>query len=781
MQNPEALSAVARQLKLEAQSHETAKATLASRTRKAEDRAYGSATIYGKKALDAALPVVSEYMAKRYGEITSGRSGQAGRDYAGAVKVIQTLGSEVTALITLKSILDELSQTKFDKDTFRYIRVCSRIGANLQTEARLKFYQESNPELYGRTEHFFHKGSGTRQKATVLTRRFNKEGYEWQRWPQDLMVSIGAWCLRMVAEPTGWVTTEKVPYKGKKEHHVVRLTNEFLGLRDSILERAMELAYNPWPMVCQPVPWTTDPDHKGGYLTADARQQDLVRRGGKVQQGHLPVEAINRLQNVPYRINSKILEVAKELAACRMSIGDFHQDEAKVVHNYLTEDSSEEEIKQYKWARRAAEDWNSRLFQRNWRTSEALKVAEIFKEETFWVPFNFDYRGRMYPLTITITPQGTDFDKALLYFAEEGPVNEWWLAFHLATTYGMDKAESEARVAWVRDNTDTIAMIASDPAGSTHLWEDASEPWSFLAACIEYNACVLEASKATSGLPCGIDATCSGMQHLSALTGDSSTAREVNVIPTPKPSDAYRTVAEAALRDIPSKWHEHMDRKITKRTVMTLPYGVSWGSARDYIRDAFNDKGIDLGPDLKVITKAVYDMAVPEVFPGPIRVMEWLKKAASKILETREVIEWITPSGFHVYQDQRKPNWKIVNTKLLGVGRLQNSCWMGPGEVDKRGHIKSLPPNFIHSLDASLMHFTASDWDRPISMIHDCVLGRSCDMDDLGATVRTHFVEMYKGLPLHDFAAQIGVEIPDGIYLGDLDLDDVLKSEYFFC
>ena len=59
----------------------------------------------------------------------------------------------------------------------------------------------------------------------------------------------------------------------------------------------------------------------------------------------------------------------------------------------------------------------------------------------FWMPASFDYRGRVYFQNTALNPQGTDFDKALLYFAEEGPVNEYWLAFHVATTYGQRQGD----------------------------------------------------------------------------------------------------------------------------------------------------------------------------------------------------------------------------------------------------------------------------------------------------------------------------------------------------
>jgi DNA-directed RNA polymerase len=779
MHKPEDVGAIARQLTIEAEALTKGQQMLQDRTTRAEERKYASSTIYGKKALSAALPGVSELIRKRIGEITMGRAGQS---YAALAKTVKDMDPEVIAVLTLKSVLDVLGTIDFKDDVFRYSRVCDRIGQAIQTEARLSHYKEENPDLYGRVEHFFHKGAGTRQKETVMKLRFRREGFEWDTWSRSMVFEVGAWAFRMAAEATGWFTTTKVKTGKARLAHVVVLTSEFLGLRDAVMQRAMELASCSWPMVCKPVRWTEDPHHRGGYLTAEAHGHSLVRRGCYAMQGSLPVETINRLQEVAYRINPVILATAQEFKKLRRSIGDFHQESAREVPNWLGDDPSEEDKLRYKRARREAEDFNSRLGQHNWRTTEALSTAERFAvEERFYIPWNFDYRGRMYPLTTTITPQGTDFDKSLLLFADPGPINEWWLAFQVATTYGLDKATLEDRVTWTRDNLDLISLVAEDPTGSLNLWESAEEPWSFLAACVEYHQCCIACTKTASDLPIGVDATCSGLQHLSALTGDPSTAAEVNVLPTPKPADAYRTVAQKSTPFVPAQYREHMDRKITKRTVMTLPYGLERHSARGYIRSAFKDKGILCDQDLTEITKAIYDTGMPETFPGPIRVMKWLKETARSVIADAEQIRWTTPSGFVVTQDQRKPTFKIVNTKIMGVGRMQNRCYQGPGAVDKDGHAKALPPNLIHSLDASLLHFMFSEWDRPFTCIHDCILGRSCDMDDMQRDIRLHFVEMYKGMPLQDFADQLGVEVPPGIYIGNLDLDQTNDSLYFFC
>ena len=90
--------------------------------------------------------------------------------------------------------------------------------------------------------------------------------------------------------------------------------------------------------------------------------------------------------------------------------------------------------------------------------------------------------------TAYLTPQDTDFGKSLIRFADESFVNEEaeeWLAFQVATTFGLDKAPMDERIQWVRDNHDLITKVAVDPIGNLPEWEVVEEPWQFMAACHE--------------------------------------------------------------------------------------------------------------------------------------------------------------------------------------------------------------------------------------------------------------------------------------------------------
>ena len=89
-------------------------------------------------------------------------------------------------------------------------------------------------------------------------------------------------------------------------------------------------------------------------------------------------------------------------------------------------------------------------------------VARFKDRDKFYIPWSFDYRGRAYPIPAFLTPQDTDFGKSLLMFADGSymtPEAEDWLAFQVATTYGLDKAPMAERLEWVKNNTHLISCV----------------------------------------------------------------------------------------------------------------------------------------------------------------------------------------------------------------------------------------------------------------------------------------------------------------------------------
>ena len=161
------------------------------------------------------------------------------------------------------------------------------------------------------------------------------------------------------------------------------------------------------------------------------------------------------------------------------------------------------------------------------------------------------------------------------------------------------------------------------------------------------------------------------MQILAGLARDESTARYVNVLPSEKPQDAYRAVAELALPDVPQWLQEYVDRTVAKRLVMTIPYSAKFKSNWGYVKEALEDKGLTVEKEDVTATTHALRNAVFQLFPGPTEVMTWIEKEiALKIKEGATQIEWTTPSGFHVVQKFMKPQVERLDLQVMGRVRM---------------------------------------------------------------------------------------------------------------
>lgn len=771
------------QIKLEREQIRQGLKLLHDNTRKLEDKSYASASIYGVVSIDQLLPLVVKRIQDSHARI---RQGSAGVAFAEIKRYLQDLEAEAAATISLKVAFDKIFSTTPGDNAVT--KVVEAIGKAIENECMMRFYERNVPGLFKVIkDNYWHRSSGTQQKVRNIITLMNRYDIDhWTCWGSVNNVKLGGWLLDCICEESGYFE-KYVEYRGRRRKTHVVPTATFFENKDRIMSEAELFSPLAWPMLIEPNNWTTDGNHGGYLLNEVMRGHDMVRRGNPTSiQGENPVAFLNRIQKVAYTLNPFIVTVAETLMERQIEVGKF----IPIVEIPLPPkppDIAENSVARKDYRRRAAEvcNINAQAFKKSCRTRMTINAVEKFKnKDKFFIPWSFDYRGRVYPIPAFLTPQDTDFGKSLLKFYETSfitPDAEQWLAFQVATTYGLDKATMEERQEWVHNNQDLITRIAEDPITYRPDWETASEPWTFLAACDEYYHCIIKCDRHHTSLPVAVDATCSGLQILAGLARDASTAKLVNVVPSEKPQDAYKVIAEQAKPHVPVHLQQHMDRKTTKRTVMTVPYNAKPFSNRGYIRDALKEKGVEVDKDdLTAVVKAVRD-AMDVIVPGPMQVMKWIEKEVSNAIDRGlKQLTWVTPSGFVVTQKLMKKNTQRVELQLLGSCRITVSNG-DTDQVDKNHHKNATAPNLIHSLDASLLHLAAISFDAPIAVIHDSVLCRATDMPCLWVLVRKIYMHLFAEHDyLTDWAQQIGAESEPPI-IDSLQPESVIDSKYFFC
>jgi len=751
-------------------------------TSKLEEKEYASATVYGVASIQTLIPLVVERIKDTNNRIHEGKIGVA---FAAIKQYLTDVEAEVAAAIACKVTFDKVFGVKPSSSQIQ--NVTDAIGTALEAECMMRHYEREVPGLLQTLkDNYWHRSIGTHQKVKVISTLMNRYDVpHWQPWGRANRIKLGGWLLDCICESTNWFMRETRRVGNKTPQFVVP-TPEFLDIKDQVVGQAELFSPLAWPMLIEPNDWSND--QPGGYLLNEVmRGHDMVRRGDPTRiQGETPIAFLNKIQKVAYRLNPFIVGVAETLLEKQISVGKF----VPIIELPLPPkpvDIAENYDSRKDYRRRAAEvmNVNAQAFERSVRTRMTMNAVQIFKDKKkFYVPWSFDYRGRAYPIPSFLTPQDTDFGKSLLRFYDESfmtPEAEEWLAFQVATTYGLDKAPMRERLAWVEENKKLIERVAVDPIDNLSEWEAAEEPWQFLAACEEYYHCVIECDRQYTGLMVATDATCSGLQILAGLARDASTARLVNVLPSDRPQDAYKVIAEAAMPHVPASVQPYMDRKVTKRTVMTIPYNAKPYSNRGYIREALKEKGVEVSKDdLTATVKAVRD-AMNVVVPGPMAVMKWIEaEVAEAIKAGAEELSWTTPSGFVVTQKLMKKEIQIIELQLLG--RCKIAAAVGDTkEVDLSHHKNATAPNLIHSLDSCLLHLSTLRFDAPIALIHDSVLCRATDMSILSTLVRETYMHLFaENSYLDDWAKQIGAK-SDPPIIGDLEAESVIESTYFFC
>ena len=755
---------------------------LRKNTNQLEHKSYASATIYGITSIDTLLPLVIKKIEDTTTRIKKGQNGRLFKEIGEYLKDLEPLAA---ATIALKITFDKVFSYKIGSNHLNI--VCDSIGQAIENELQMRHYENKAPGLLQTLkQNYWHRSIGTNQKIVVIQTLMNRYNVEpWTNWSRTNRIKLGAWLLDCIMTTSNWFYKD-LQREGRKTINYIRPTPEFIEIKEQVIKDSELFAPLAWPMLIEPNDWS--PERQGGYILNEVmRGHDMVRRGDPSRiQGENPYKFLNKIQKVGFKINLFNFNVAEWLETKGRSVGKF----IPVIDLPLPSkpvDIAENKDSRKDYRRRAAEvmNINANAFRRSCRTRMTMDAARRFRWKSRWfIPWSFDYRGRAYPIPAFLTPQDTDFGKSLIRFADEAPMTpeaEDWLAFQVATTFGLDKATMGERLMWTKDNITLISRIAQDPYRNVSDWEGAEEPWQFLAACDEYYNCVITSTRQTTGLYVACDATCSGLQILAGLARDKSTAQLVNVLPSERPQDAYRVVAVHARAECPDSIRKVMDRKVVKRTVMTIPYNAKPYSNRSYIRDALKEKGIEISKEELTQTVIAVRNAMKIVVPGALAVMNWIEKEVSNALKRGvEELTWKTPSGFIVTQKIMKKKMERLTLQLLGECKLTVAT-DDTDQVDKNRHKAATAPNLIHSLDASLLHLAVDRFDKPIALIHDSVLCRATDMSLLSALVRETYMKLFaKHDYLTDFAQQIGAETDPPI-IGNLEPETVIDSTYFFC
>lgn len=528
---------------------------------------------------------------------------------------------------------------------------------------------------------------------------------------------------------------------------------------------------------------------------------------------------VNALQQTPWRVNEFVVKTIREVWDGGQEWEGLPPRDNTDVPPYPfsvdpkdLDETQREEFKAFKAKRNKIYNENGRNMSRRIQVERTIQLAEEYLEhDNFWFVWQCDFRGRKYPVESFLSPQNADYSKALLEFSNSVTMDTaedaQWLAIHGANVFGVDKVSLEDREMWAYMNTQNAIDVYNDPFSSLW-WQKADKPWQALAWCkewAEYNTARANGQTYETHLPCASDGSCNGLQHLSAMLRDSEGGKAVNLTPSGEPQDIYADVAKRATELLEKEGtlmarqliEVGVCRKVTKRSVMIVPYSGTRHACRAYIQESLADKckgndpwqGDYFQPAL-YLSNFVWQ-AIGEVIVSAFEAMNYIKDIAKLYVDNGLSFYWTTPTNIIVRQYY--PNSKKRRIQSHLNGSIVRLSYREPEEdsIDSRKMLSAASPNFVHSLDAAALTLTVDNClDKGITdfaMVHDSYATHSPNMPKLNNELRSAFVTMYEDNDvLMDLYVAAVASLPQDVVVppppqqGDLNLSDVLLSDYFF-
>ena len=740
------------------------------------------------------------------------------------VDILRHFKPDAVMLLGMRAVMRESATKQLEVAGFSTI--AHRVGAEIENEALAITIKQDEQALAKHFSNLYNKLARNNKRGKASKKKTLRSiaisQFSWENWGRQQKGVVGALILNIL-EKVGFITTMTY-YKASanQKKRVIFLSEDVEDYILSFTENLSWLFSTTMPMIEPPV--TRVSTTQGGFYTKElSKQTPLVkRRNRELKNLVIPRvnDAINRAQSVAYTLNRDVYNVvielmSKDIAPSFPSIptpplfpfeqdwnrGTASPDDLELFKSYAKEKAIYENDKASIQGRRVS--FKSTIDVARELTNQRVRIGV----DKFWYTWTLDFRGRMYPATVALSPQGADIDKGLILFNNGkilGKRGERWLAIHGANVYGNDKISLDDRYDWVLNNEEYIITIANDPIGTLSEWGNADKPYQFLAFCFEWKNYREVGQNFRSRLPIAVDGSCNGIQNYSAMLRDPVGAKATNLCDSELPADIYKEVAnvlEGKLKDIVAKgedefgyasqWLSHgITRKLTKRQVMTLPYGATMYSCKDYtfLYAKENCKALWPTPGEAIkpagwLTPILWQ-SIGEVVVKGREAMDWLVQCAAIVSKQGDDIVFHTPLGLPVIFSYRQKSAIEVMINFDGKATsLHTGEYNATPNVAKSKN--AIAPNFVHAMDSTHLMMTITEFSGDMLPVHDSYATHACDVDELSHKIRQTFYELYtENDPLLDIKKDLeeisGVELPPPPDKGNFDLKEVLRSTYFF-
>lgn len=781
------------------------------------------------------LPRASALIARMYSEVMRELEAVAAiktRGAGGKYKTwLRALPLDVAAVISIRECI-KLCTSHTHNTHVHGQDLALAVGKLFELEVRIRQAEAVNPVYIGKIKDQLKENATTnlghiRKLYNVAIDRVMKGEIDFSLTKTDI-IHIGKFgvdaCLQAgLLEVTRGTNRNGVTV----EYNLAPEINEFLiGYTANDVRQVVNKEESR--MLCAPDPWSNL--HDGGYLSTrrksvaplmnlrSIRKEVRAAVAAEFTAEKMPMvfDAGNYMQSIPFTVHEATRKAIQRVWLSGGGVlGVPHKDPPKrpempLGKEWVKEDAPEAELAIFnRWKRQVVQFYREL---REWR-SKVREIGGFFRTsndvgEPLWFPMYFDKRGRWYYRGMP-NPQGSDLAKAVLHFHEKKPLGAdgvFWLKVHIANSFGQDKERFVDRARWTDANWKRIEASLDTPEDYPEVW-GTDAPWCMYSAAWELREAIRSGNPASycTGIPVHMDATCSGLQHFSAMLRDPIGGQFVNLTDPagcgPK-QDIYARVSMNAMQVIKADctsddaevaamaawWvQQGMPRSLAKKPVMTYVYGATLKGTAEFIENYVEtEMKVPWPDDTKSLQYSIYAAkklfaGIAATVPAAAAAMRWLRNVAAQ-QPNGQRMQWRTPTGFLVQHDYQ--DYGDVRIWL-------NSCGVSTMIVREmrdgtKAHAmqNAISPNFVHAMDASHLTITAlkmRDQGLRIVAIHDSFGTHPSDVAAMHSCIRHSFVELYQNRnTLGEFLWEVGGagETP---MRGNLDLQDVVSSEFFFC
>lgn len=313
-------------------------------------------------------------------------------------------------------------------------------------------------------------------------------------------LNIGVTLLAIINKHTNLI--EEYNYKESNDEH----PSTYLRINPLYIDKFKCLIFNihHLPMVAIPNKWSIK--SIGGYYTERMiKNYKLIRTNpyniGITSLNSIAYETINYLNKQRFIINKPLLNIL---------LNEWNNKDSLLFHGYNNLHPLTPNINDYLS--------NSKIYKQiiehnnhYWQYYNILTIAELYKDIIFYLPVYYDFRGRIYTLNNYLTYQGTDLARSLILFADSIEItndNVKYLKYYCCNTFNSNKYNLEDKIIWVNDNINKL-LYDIDNNNYQYIIK-AKEPFQFLSTILQFKSNY-------TNIPILFDASCNGLQHLSAM------------------------------------------------------------------------------------------------------------------------------------------------------------------------------------------------------------------------------------------------------------------------